>query len=873
MRRPGRAGWRRSAMCSSHLRTLALVGAVLTLMAPSLLIPAQTSGYARVSTPRASADKLSVGGHSASHQPTTRSVGPGFVQWTLCLLNNTLLAGNAKCYPNKTLFENPVLDPYTGELYVADNNSTVLVVNTSSNKVVRALPFPPRSLVIGDQGAFDPVNSEIFIPFTNLSYTRNEASLEVYSGTTHAALRTLPLGEGDGVSALYDPADGNVFVTTNQDPSGYNLYVVNATTFGIVATLSLLNSSLCDLAYSPSDHNVYVVSCGPWENIFEIDSQTLKVISYTPNADCPEWNGIALDTASGSLYTSCYNPPPTAEVYIFNSTTLNGTGAIPTGAGSQGLVYDESNEDIYVANELSRNVSVISGLSNTVVSTIDVGMDPKAFAYDAADGAIYVTEEGALAIITPDFSLVSFNESGLPVGTPWSVTLGGVSLASSSNTMSHLLPNGTYNFTVGNVTGYTATPSSGTVTINGANVTKAITFRRVSSTSTYAVTFLESGLYSGANWSVTLTGKVLSSTGSSIGFTEPNGTYSYSVTGPAGYAASPQSGSLTVTGKAVNQSVTFTKSSSKATYAVSFTESGLPLGNSWSVMLNGSTLSSTTSTLAFQQVNGSYAFSVGPATGFVAHPSSGTTSVNGATTTTSITFAPTGVVTYPVNFTEQGLPQGTSWTVKLNGVSQTGPATNLYSTITFYEPNGSYTFTLPPVPGYLANISTGTVLVADHSWPVYVGFTSQSLYQEVTFTETGLPPGTGWTVKVGSWLNSSVTVAVTFELQNGTFAYDVVTVKGYVASPPSGTVVVSGKPVNVSVTFSQTSTPPPTNNTSTFLGLPGIEGYILVVAIVAVVALAAAVLLLRKRKQTQQGASPGPETMQQSPSEELLDPP
>ncbi|MGC9137644.1 MAG: S53 family peptidase, partial [Thermoplasmata archaeon] len=90
-------------------------------------------------------------------------------------------------------------------------------------------------------------------------------------------------------------------------------------------------------------------------------------------------------------------------------------------------------------------------------------------------------------------------------------------------------------------------------------------------------------------------------------------------------------------------------SSTPATYTVTFTESGLPSGTSWSVTLAGSTKSSTTNTITFSEPNGSYSFSVGTVTGYTASPSSGTINVNGANVNQAITFtanAQTGVKVY-----------------------------------------------------------------------------------------------------------------------------------------------------------------------------------------------------------------------------------
>jgi hypothetical protein len=66
----------------------------------------------------------------------------------------------------------------------------------------------------------------------------------------------------------------------------------------------------------------------------------------------------------------------------------------------------------------------------------------------------------------------------------------------------------------------------------------------------YPITFDETGLPSGTNWSVTLRGTMNYSTTSSIGFMEPNGTFSYTVAHVPGYSSSITLGSVLVNGTA-----------------------------------------------------------------------------------------------------------------------------------------------------------------------------------------------------------------------------------------------------------------------------------------------------------------------------------
>ncbi len=114
-----------------------------------------------------------------------------------------------------------------------------------------------------------------------------------------------------------------------------------------------------------------------------------------------------------------------------------------------------------------------------------------------------------------------------------------------------------------------------------------------------------------------------------------------------GYAFGGWTGTGTgsYTGNAANPTVTISSNITELarfvpSYAVSFDESGLPTGTSWSATLGGSTLSSTTSTIHFSESNGTYAYSIGLVSGYTASPSSGTITVLGGPETLTVTFTP-----------------------------------------------------------------------------------------------------------------------------------------------------------------------------------------------------------------------------------------
>ena len=106
----------------------------------------------------------------------------------------------------------------------------------------------------------------------------------------------------------------------------------------------------------------------------------------------------------------------------------------------------------------------------------------------------------------------TFVEAGLPVGTSWTVTLNGVASSTTRSTMEFSMPNGTYVYSITDISGWhqATIPYVGGMSVNGTSVVEQ-TLRYFEMT--YGVTFTETGLPLGKNWTVTLNGVASSSTG------------------------------------------------------------------------------------------------------------------------------------------------------------------------------------------------------------------------------------------------------------------------------------------------------------------------------------------------------------------------
>ena len=155
-----------------------------------------------------------------------------------------------------------------------------------------------------------------------------------------------------------------------------------------------------------------------------------------------------------------------------------------------------------------------------MIATTAVGLDPEFAAVDPSTGMVYVTNGGS-----GDVSVVN--------GT---VTIGTIKVGSDPVAATINEANGC---------AYVSEWGAGTVGVVG---------------SSYRVTFMEVGLPSGTNWSLALNGISQSSTGTTIAFMVPNGTYPFGVGSTSGYAVTPSAGNVTVRGAPASQPLTFSPS-------------------------------------------------------------------------------------------------------------------------------------------------------------------------------------------------------------------------------------------------------------------------------------------------------------------------
>jgi hypothetical protein len=131
---------------------------------------------------------------------------------------------------------------------------------------------------------------------------------------------------------------------------------------------------------------------------------------------------------------------------------------------------------------LTKGESPIRIVNATLAGVYEIGSEASTIGQSATGQWLNDPVSGIFTVeaTTLPSRSVTFTESGLPVGTSWNVTFNGITLSNSSSAIAFsVINNGSYSYTVGTVSGYTASPSKGSVTVNGSDINQQITFAAV----------------------------------------------------------------------------------------------------------------------------------------------------------------------------------------------------------------------------------------------------------------------------------------------------------------------------------------------------------------------------------------------------------
>jgi len=529
-------------------------------------------------------------------------------------------------------------EPYPQALALDPTNWTVWVANSGSGNVSDVSiggGYVLASVPVGaspDAVLVNPSNKEVYVA------NGGSSSVSIISPSTAipTVVSTVPVGpDPDGLAV--DTSNHDVFVA---DAGANNVTVISGKTNAVARTVpvGIEPGGYGAMVYDPATGDIYVVNTAS-DNVSIIGGTNLTDFASVTVGSGPD--AIALDSATGDLFVANRFSDNVTVIVAKNGTVA---GSIPVGSqpGLQnGIAINAKAGLVYVANSGSANVSVLSATTLRVVGTVMVQDLPVAVAVDPNGGTVWVANEGSSTVSVFLLAQASFRESGLPNGANWTLSIGTPpvtvtdTVAKGKGLVSLYLANGVFPYSVGLPGGYgfskvtgSNTPSQHSLTVSGLSVKYKLTFGPIEN-----LTFAESGLPSGALWSVSLqpvgssgepAGYNLSTNNASMTFQVVKGAWRWALTTvPSPYVSKSTQGKLHVGTHALTKSLRF----KEVVATVIFEEAGLPSGTFWQVNVTGplsENLSSTGASITFSLPSGTYSFEVWNFTAYNAEPVSGT---------------------------------------------------------------------------------------------------------------------------------------------------------------------------------------------------------------------------------------------------------
>jgi YVTN family beta-propeller protein len=463
------------------------------------------------------------------------------------------------------------------EIYLpaGPSNDSITVLNATTGAWVASIATPAGPGGIAD----DPSNGTLWVA----DATAGELT-EISERSHRVVLNVTGEANAYGV-AVADPEQW-VFVSS---PTSQTVDVINASGGGLLTTIFLgtapsalaVDNASSHLAIAdPGGGDVALVGPAPatFPVVFQESGLADPSLGWTVTVD-----GVPIISTTTVISTAVSNgshgftvppqaplhPTPSSGTFVMNGSPLFQpiVFAPPT--------YNASFLEIGLPPGASWSVT-IDGLDDASATDQVIAALPNGtFAFQASTSQSYaasggtgsgnVTIAGADAVphvvqFAPQAPYVqNFTESGLPLGTIWSVDLASQSARGATTTLSFRVDLGQFDFTVPTVGGYVAQPSRGQVTVL-TSTPEPVTIRFHPSNNTlFPVTFQAFGLPGGTDFSVVLNGIEATGVGS-VNFSEMDGNYSFRVQSVDGLAPVPSDGTVTVAGAPAVQIIEFAAS-------------------------------------------------------------------------------------------------------------------------------------------------------------------------------------------------------------------------------------------------------------------------------------------------------------------------
>lgn len=187
----------------------------------------------------------------------------------------------------------------------------------------------------------------------------------------------------DSDAVTIDPTSGHVFVVDG-DPG--LLTVIDPEQDRVVATVHV--GSGLEYAVAGGNGKVYVNGVEK-RAIFRVDTATNQVDATWPIPRCAAPHGLAIDTSTHRLFSSCENE----RLVVVDADTGATVATLPIGDGTDAAAFDPTRKLIFSSNGMDGTLSIIREVdANTFVSagTLKTALSARTMSVDPVSGRLFL---------------------------------------------------------------------------------------------------------------------------------------------------------------------------------------------------------------------------------------------------------------------------------------------------------------------------------------------------------------------------------------------------------------------------------------------------------------------------------------------------
>ena len=233
----------------------------------------------------------------------------------------------------------------------------------------------------------------------------DDGVLKVFSLTDFHILKTIKVSDdADGV--LYDPASKTVLVVAGDSK---NLTVVSAVEDRVVKTIALPGKPEF---FAVDGHNHAFVNIADTGSVSKVDLEQGTVADTWKLDGCVKPHGLAYDTRSNRLFSSCAN----AKMIVVDAGSGKNLASLPIGTNSDAVVVDAARRRAFSANG-DGTLSIVSeqdGDKFAVQRILPTFFGGRNMAIDSTTGTLYIAHGNMkLMSSTKDLTQLRFGWDGL----------------------------------------------------------------------------------------------------------------------------------------------------------------------------------------------------------------------------------------------------------------------------------------------------------------------------------------------------------------------------------------------------------------------------------------------------------------------------